>query len=298
MQNMLSMLNRPSMPILKQPRLHKPRAFPFLFSVQKRDSKRDRKILVDASTMRIHNIIQLIVAKIEQGYIFIMTPTNRAEISLLTTYEKQDQSSNNAAAFLELERKYPKSFVNVNEFSRLKDPDSRIICLGLLNNAELWTSDGGAKDRAERLGYKKVKFLDSNQLNPRPEKKNGTFWQAKLEGDSLVLSNKQTIRYICIIRDRKVYENPKNGFELKKGDKVIVCIKKLNFDVNLEYVAFAAYTIISISESDNVSIDYTHQFYDRSEPFALKNKVYTTILKKYIDKFLPNFPEKYDKPFT
>ena len=227
-----------------------------------------------------------------------MTPTNRAEISLLTTYEKQDQSSNNAAAFLELERKYPKSFVNVNEFSRLKDPDSRIICLGLLNNAELWTSDGGAKDRAERLGYKKVKFLDSNQLNPRPEKKNGTFWQAKLEGDSLVLSNKQTIRYICIIRDRKVYENPKNGFELKKGDKVIVCIKKLNFDVNLEYVAFAAYTIISISESDNVSIDYTHQFYDRSEPFALKNKVYTTILKKYIDKFLPNFPEKYDKPFT
>ena len=296
MQNMLSMLNRPSMPILKQPRLHKPRAFPFLFSVQKRDSK--RKILVDASTMRIQNIIQLITAKIEQGYIFIMTPTNRAEISLLTTYEKQDQSSNNAAAFLELERKYPKSFVNVNEFSRLKDPDSRIICLGLLNNAELWTSDGGAKDRAERLGYKKVTFLDSNQLNPRPEKKNGTFWQAKLEGDSLVLSNKQTIRYICIIRDRKVYENPGNGFELKKGDKVIVCIKKLNFDVNLEYVAFAAYTIISISESDNVSIDYTHQFYDRSEPFALKNKVYTTILKKYIDKFLPNFPEKYDKPFT
>ena len=142
------------------------------------------------------------------------------------------------------------------------------------------------------------KFFDSNQLNHRPEKRIGTFWQASLEGDSLVLSNYQTIRYLCIIRGKKIYSNPENGFELKKGDKLIVCIRKLNFDVNLEYVAFAAYTIISISEFNNIRIDYTHQFYDRSEPYTLKNHIYTTILMKYIEKFLPNFPEKCKKPLN
>lgn len=253
-------------------------------------------ILVDASSMQIHDIIPRIMSKIERGYRFVITLTNRWELYLLTTYEIQDTSSRNAQAYLSLESTYPNSFVSVKDSSPFRDPDSSIIRFVALNNVELWTSDGRAKDRAKLLGYEKVEFLDSNQLNPRPEKKTGTFWQAKLEGDSLVLSNKQTIRYICIIRERKVYENPENGFELKKGDKVIVCIKKLNFDVNLEYIAFAAYTIISISESENVSIDYTHQFYDRSEPNTLKNKVYTTILNKYIDEFLPNFPEKCDKP--
>ncbi len=294
MQNMLSMLNRTSVPILKQPRLPKPITFPFLFSAQKRDSKRDKKILVDASAMQIHNIIQQIVAKIEQGYIFIMTPTNRAEINLLTTYEKPDQSSNNAAAFLELESKYPKSFVNVNDFSRLKDPDSRIICFGLLNKVEIWTADGGMKDRASALGWK-VNFLDSKKLNPSSEKK-GTFWQAMFEGDSLLLSNKQTIRSIMIIREKKAYINPQNGFALKINDKILVLIKKVDTSINKEYIAFAAYTVISISATDNVTIDYTHRFYDRFEPKNLKNDVYRVAILNYIDTYLPDFPDKCAKP--
>lgn len=256
-----------------------------------------KDILVDASTMQIYDIIPRILSKIEEGYRFVITRTNRIELSLLSTYEKPDQSSKNARAYLNLEKLYPNSFISVNDKSPLTDPDSRLIAFGALNGLEFWTSDGGARDRATDLGYK-VEFLNSNKLksNFNNEKKTGTFWQAKLEGSSLVLSNKQQIRSITIIRGRTVYQNPENGFQLKLGDQVLVCIKKTKDCIDKEYVAFAAYTIISIAESENVNIDFTHQFYDRSEPYTLKNAVYTAAVINYIDKYLPNFPKKCNKP--
>ena len=44
-------------------------------------------ILVDASSMQIHDIIPRIMSKIERGYRFVITLTNRWELYLLTTYE-------------------------------------------------------------------------------------------------------------------------------------------------------------------------------------------------------------------
>ena len=266
--------------------------FPCFFPL--RDKRKN--ILVDASTMQIHDIIPRIISKINEGNKFVITRTNRIELNLLTTYEKPDLSSRNAAAYLSLERLYPRSFISIMDSSPLRDPDARIIRFGAVNknNVQIWTSDAGALGRANNVGCD-VEFFDSNKLNPRPEKKIGTFWQAKNENGFLVLSNKQTIRSIIIVRENQVYYNPANGFKLKIGDQIIVCIKKSHPHVDKDYIAFAAYTLISNESENNVLIDYTHQFYDKTEPRLIKNELYRAAILNYIKKYMPDLPEEFDK---
>ena len=267
--------------------------FPCFFPL--RDKRKN--ILVDASTMQIHDIIPRIISKIKEGNKFVITRTNRIELNLLTTYEKPDISSRNASAYLSLERLYPRSFISSMDSSPLREPDARIIRFGAVNknNVQIWTSDAGALRRASDVGCD-VEFFDSNKLNPRPEKKTGNFWQAKNENGFLVLSNKQTIRSIIIVRDNKVYYNPANGFKLKIGDQIIVCIKKSHPHVDKDYIAFAAYTLISNESENNVLIDYTHQFYDKTEPRSIKNELYRAAVLNYIEKYMPDLPEECEKP--
>ncbi len=267
--------------------------FPCFFPL--RDKRKN--ILVDASTMQIHDIIPRIISKIKEGNKFVITKTNRIELNLLTTYEKPDISSRNASAYLSLERLYPKNFISIMDSTPLRDPDARIIRFGAVNNknnVQIWTSDAGALRRASDVGCD-VKFFDSTKLNPRPEKRTGNFWQAKNENGSLVLSNKQTIRSIIIVRENQVYYNPANGFKLKIGDQIIVCIKKSHPHVDKDYIAFAAYTLISNESENNVLIDYTHQFYDKTEPRLIKNKLYRAAILDYIEKYMPDLPEECDK---
>lgn len=271
-----------------------PRFFPL------RDKRKN--ILVDASTMQIHDIIPKIISKIKEGNKFVITRINRIELYLMTTYEKQDISSMNASAYLALERLYPRSFISIMDSSALRDPDARIIRFGAvnLNNVQIWTSDAKALEIANNVGCD-VEFFDSNKLNPRPEKpekKTGTFWQAKNENGFLVLSNKQTIRSITIVRENQVYYNPANGFKLKIGDQIIVCIKKAHPNVDKDYIAFAAYTLISNESENNIHIDYTHQFYDKTEPRLIKNELYRAAVLNYIEKYMPDLPEKCDKPLS
>ena len=266
--------------------------FPCFFPL--RDKRKN--ILVDASTMQIHDIIPRIISKIKEGNKFVITRTNRIELNLLTTYEKPDISSRNASAYLSLERLYPKNFISTMDSTPLRDPDARIIRFGAVNikNVQIWTSDAGALGRASDVGCD-VKFFDSHKLNPRPEKRTGNFWQAKNENGFFVLSNKQTIRSIIIVRENQVYYNPANGFKLKIGDQIIVCIKKSHPHVDKDYIAFAAYTLISNESENNVLIDYTHQFYDKTEPRLIKNKLYRAAVLDYIEKYMPDLPEECDK---
>lgn len=258
---------------------------------------RRKYILVDASVMQIQDIITRIKAKIVDGYIFVITTTNRQELEKLTKHITEDLSSENARLYLELERENPNNFVSVSDFWTFTDPNLRILQYIIRHNIELWTSNTDLAINANRFDSK-VEFWDPKVYNSLTKVKGkGTFWQARLEGGSLILDNNQIDRLVWVVRNNRLYANPKNGFEFLIGDEVIVAIKKYNPNVNLYYIAFAAYTIVAIANNNNVTINFTHQFYDRREPKTeLQNQLYKTAVLSYIDQYFSDIPDELKKP--
>ncbi len=268
--------------------------FPFILL----PGEQRKDILVDASVMQIQDIIARIEAKIKDGYTFVITTTNRQELEKLTKHIKDDLSSENARKYLELQKSYPNNFSSVADLWTFSNPDLRILQFIKRHNVELWTSDTELAINANSFDSK-VEFWDPKVYNKTMTKikGKGTFWQARLEGGSLILDNNQKDRLVWVVRNDRLYTNPKNGFEFMIGDEVIVAIKKYNPKVNLYYIAFAAYTIVAIANNNNVTINYTHQFYDKREPKTeLQNQLYKTAVLSYIEKYFSDIPDELKKP--
>jgi rRNA-processing protein FCF1 len=272
----------------------------FVRFMSKVSFKKKKDIVIDASSMAIVNIVGRINSFIEDGYRFILLETSREELDKLQKYKGEDVSKWNASRVLALSQNDREHFVNVRERFLFKDPDNRIsqFCINHRDSVILWTAD---KRLAAEVDGSNVEVLylgpDGMAIPEQKSKRISKFYQAEMQGQDLVIMNNRQDREIWIVRDNgEVIKNPDNGFKLRLRDQIMVAIRKMNHEFRRQYVAFAAYTIIEISDSNNVEVNYTHQYYDVYEPRTkLSNPQYKIFVLHFINTHFKNFPEKVEE---
>lgn len=265
----------------------------FIIKAKKKD------IVIDASAMAIVNIVARVNQMIDEGYRFILLETTREELDKLQKFKGEDVSKWNASKLLGISQKDKDHFYNIRERFLFRDPDNRIahFCINHKDNVILWTAD--KRLAAEVNGSDcEVVYLgpDGMANNQLKNTRVGTFFQAKIMDGALVIENNRQDREIWILRENNCIKNPENGFELKLKDQILVGIRKQNHKSCKSYVAFGAYTVIKISDKENVQIDYTHQYYDEYEPRTkLSNPAYKIFVLNFIQKNFENFPVRMDE---
>ena len=260
---------------------------------------RKKDIVVDASAMAIINIIGRINSLIEEGYRFILLETTREELDKLQKYKGEDVSKWNASKFLGMSQQDRDHFFNVRERFLFKDPDNRIaqFCINNKDSVILWTAD---KRLAAEVNGSNVEVLylgpDGMTIPEQKNKRISKFYQATMQDNDLCIMNNRQDREIWIIRNGECIKNPDNGFKLRLKDQIMVAIRKQNHEFRKPYVAFAAYTIIAISDNNNVQVDYTHQYYDVDEPRTkLSNPQYKLFVLNFIQTHFNYFPDKVEE---
>ena len=281
------------------------RLFSLTFGYRPRKEKKD--IVLDASTMQIGNIFDRIDQVLLEGYRIIILDTTREELDKLQKFKKEDLSKKNARKLLRIMQNND-HFLNIAERWLFKDPDNRIFqwCYCNQSNVILWTSDKRLAAEVDSSGCQVV-FLEpdysdcsddtciSNPPMSSSEEKSrrGKFYQSKLVGNDLTIYNNSLDREIWVWRGNDCFKNPENGFRLKLNDNILVAIGKINHDTKRDYVAFGSYTVIAISDENNVLINYTHRYYDLDEPSKkITNQKYRTFIMTFIREHYDSFPEK------
>lgn len=269
------------------------------FSIKRTMQKRKKDIVIDASAMAIVNIVGRINQMVEEGYRFLLLETTREELDKLQKFTGEDVSKWNASKLLGISQIDREHFWNVRERFLFKDPDNRIAhyCINNRKNVILWTADKRLAAEVNGSNCEVLYLGPDGMATAQPKNRRiSKFFQAQMKDGKLVISNNRQDREIWILRDNSCIKNPENGFELKLRDQILVGIRKQNHEYRKAYVAFAAYTVIKISDSENVQVDYTHQYYDEYEPQTkLSNPVYKIFVLNFISKNFKDFPYKIDE---
>jgi rRNA-processing protein FCF1 len=260
----------------------------------------DRKdIVIDASAMAIVNIVSRINQMIEEGYRIILLETTREELDKLQKFTGEDVSKRNASKLLSISQGDREHFYNVRERFLFRDPDNRIaqFCMNNRDSVILWTADKRLAAEVNGSNCDVVYLGPDGMANAQPKTKRvAKFFQATMREGKLVISNNRTDREIWILRGNDCFKNPGNGFELQLNDQILVAIRKENHQYRKAYVAFAAYTVIKISDEQNVEVNYTHQYHDVYEPQTkLSNPQYRAFVLNFIEGHIKNFPYKIDE---
>lgn len=273
--------------------------FARIFSRLSIRSTKKKDIVIDASAMAIVDIVSRINRMTEEGYKIILLETTREELDKLQKFTGEDISKWNASKLLGISQGDREHFYNVRERFLFKDPDNRIaqFCMNHKDNVILWTADKRLAAEVNGSNCEVVYLGPDGMATAQPKNKRvAKFFQATMREGKLVISNNRQDREIWIIRGDDCFKNPGNGFELKLNDQILVAIRKENHQYRKAYVAFAAYTVIKISDEQNVEVNYTHQYHDVFEPQTkLSNPVYRAFVLNFINSHIKNFPYKIDE---
>jgi len=273
--------------------------FARIFSRLSIRSTKKKDIVIDASAMAIVDIVSRINRMTEEGYKIILLETTREELDKLQKFTGEDISKWNASKLLGISQGDREHFYNVRERFLFKDPDNRIaqFCMNHKDNVILWTADKRLAAEVNGSNCEVVYLGPDGMATAQPKTKRvAKFFQATMREGKLVISNNRQDREIWIMRGDDCFKNPGNGFELKLNDQILVAIRKENHQYRKAYVAFAAYTVIKISDEQNVEVNYTHQYHDVFEPQTkLSNPVYRAFVLNFINSHIKNFPYKIDE---
>ena len=273
--------------------------FARIFSRLSIRSTKKKDIVIDASAMAIVDIVSRINRMTEEGYKIILLETTREELDKLQKFTGEDISKWNASKLLGISQGDREHFYNVRERFLFKDPDNRIaqFCMNHKDNVILWTADKRLAAEVNGSNCEVVYLGPDGMATAQPKTKRvAKFFQATMREGKLVISNNRQDREIWIMRGDDCFKNPGNGFELKLNDQILVAIRKENHQYRKTYVAFAAYTVIKISDEQNVEVNYTHQYHDVFEPQTkLSNPVYRAFVLNFINSHIKNFPYKIDE---
>lgn len=250
--------------------------------------KTDPYIVVDTSVMRISGIVDYIINLTKNGRKVIILDCVQEELDSLKEFPIEDLSKQNARKFLTYIVENQKYFLKRSAGCVFRDNDNNILkyCNKHKEDVILFTCDKNLALNCSRqdIVYRYFdKDLDtSKEENIKAYKKEriGNFYQAQIENGKLKIFNHNDERHIAVIRDGHLFET-EDGFELMLDDQAMVAIKKRNTNIGKDYIAFAAYTVRSLSSINNVNIDYTHQFYDVYEIEKLKNENFKNFLLDY-----------------
>lgn len=289
------------------------RLLSFAFGYKPKNEKRD--IVLDASIMQIEGIFDRIDQAILKGHRIIILDTTREELDKLQKFKKEDLSKKNARRLLRIMQNND-NFLNTAERWLFRDPDNRIFqwCYCNKGNVILWTADKRLAAEVDSSGCQ-VEFFepdysescsedvcdscfDNLPISSSEEKKSrrGKFYQSKMIGRDLTIYNNRLDREIWVWRGKDCIKNPENGFKLNLNDQILVAIGKTNHDDKRDYVAFGSYTVVDISDENNVLINYTHRYYDLAEPrTTISNQKYRQFVLTFISEHYNSFPEKIEE---